>query len=146
LSLLVLDASVAAKWFLLAGEPLKSEALDLLARSVEGQIQFVVPDLFWAELGNVLCKAVRQGRSTSGDAEESLRRTKDMELPTVPSAELVEEAFAIAHKYDCSFYDSLYVALAVARRAYLITADRRLANATAAHLPVKWLGALELNI
>jgi len=35
-------------------------------------LDFVIPDLFWAELGNVPCKAVRQGRSTAADAEESL--------------------------------------------------------------------------
>ena len=34
------------------------------------------------------------------------------------------------------------VALAVESRAQLITADEKLANALAAHLPVKWLGAL----
>jgi len=60
----------------------------------------------------------------------------------VPVADLVESAFAIAHQYNRSFYDSLYLALAVSLRATLITADEKLANATAAHLPVKWLGAL----
>jgi predicted nucleic acid-binding protein len=32
------------------------------------------------------------------------------------------------------------VALALVSKANLITADERLANALAAHLPVKWLG------
>jgi predicted nucleic acid-binding protein len=31
--------------------------------------------------------------------------------------------------------------LAIQRKTELITADERLANALAAHLPVKWLGA-----
>lgn len=141
MSHLVLDASVAAKWFLLAGEPLKEQALNLLARSREGEIAFIIPDLFWAELGNVLLKAVRQGRSTAPSAEESLRKAKGMELPAIPSAELVEEAFVIARKYNRSFYDSIYLALAVSRHAVLITADEKLANATAAQLPVKWLGS-----
>ncbi|MEO8051533.1 MAG: type II toxin-antitoxin system VapC family toxin [Acidobacteriota bacterium] len=140
MNFLVLDASVAAKWFLLADEPLKDEALDLLARSADGQIGFIVPDLFWAELGNVLCKAVRQGRSTAADAEQSLRKAKSMDLPAVPSADLVEAAFGIAQKHGRSFYDAIYVALAVVHNATLVTADEKLANATAAHLPVKWLG------
>jgi predicted nucleic acid-binding protein len=144
LSLLVLDASVAVKWFLLAEEPFKDRAMQLLARSQDGLIDFVVPDLFWAELGNVLCKAVRQGRSTANDAQESLRNAKKMELLAVSSAELLEEAFDIARLHDRSFYDSIYVALAVSRQATLITADEKLANATAAYLPVKWLGALQI--
>jgi len=69
-----------------------------------------------------------------------MRRAKLLELPTIPSAELIEEAFVIAQKYGRSFYDSLYVALAVTYRATLVTADEKLANATAAYLQVKWIG------
>jgi len=59
----VLDASVAAKWFLPAsGETLTEEALRLLEGYVKGDPQFLVPDLFWPEFGNILWKAVRLGR------------------------------------------------------------------------------------
>ena len=139
---LVLDASVAVKWFLSTEEPLKEQALDLQTRHERGEIEFIIPDLFWAEVGNVLWKAVRQRRCSARDAEESLRRAKLLGLRAVPSVELVEEAFAIARKHDRTLYDSLYLALAISRRATLITADERLAKATAAYLPVKWLGAL----
>lgn len=55
MSLFVIDASVAAKWILPArGEPLSIEALDLLGRYVSGDARFVVPDLFWAEMGYFL--------------------------------------------------------------------------------------------
>ena len=37
--------------------------------------------------------------------------------------------------------DGVYVALAVASKAHMVTADERLANALAAYLPVNWLGA-----
>jgi predicted nucleic acid-binding protein len=144
LSLLVLDASVAVKWFLLAEEPFKDRAMQLLARSQDGTIDFVIPDLFWVELGNVLCKAVRQGRATAPDAQESLRRARSLELLVVPSEELAESAFVIAQKHKRSFYDSIYLALAVSRQAILVTADEKLANATAAYLPVKWLGAWKI--
>jgi predicted nucleic acid-binding protein len=140
--LLVLDASVAVKWFLLADEPLKDRAMHLLTRSQDGTLDFIIPDLFWAELGNVLCKAVRQGRSTSREAKEFFRRAKDLELVAFPSEPFLQQAFDIAQTHGRSFYDSLYIALAVSRNATLITADEKLANATAAYLPVKWLGAL----
>ena len=61
---------------------------------------------------------------------------------TISSHILLPEALAIAFKYDQSVYDCLYVALAVEWKTDLITADERLANALAAHLPVKWLGAI----
>jgi predicted nucleic acid-binding protein len=113
-----------------------------LARAATGEIEFLVPDLFWVELGNVLWKAVRRQRCTEAQAVESLRRSRQLNLPVVPlSTPLLEHAFEIANRHGRSFYDSLYVAAAVSHRATLITADEKLANATAAHLPVKWLGA-----
>jgi predicted nucleic acid-binding protein len=144
LNLLVLDASVAAKWLVWAGESLEAEALRLLELRTQGQLEFVVPDLFWPEMGSILCKAVQRSRCTEEVAMHSIRALRDYELATAPSEPLLESAFAIARRYNRSFYDSIYVALAVSRQATLVTADEKLANATAAYLPVKWLGASPL--
>jgi predicted nucleic acid-binding protein len=142
-SLLVVDASVAAKWFLpAAGETLTEEALGLLRRYAKGDVRFIVPDLFWAEFANILWKAVRQGRVTATTAELAIETMKSRNFPAVPSLELLEEAFIIATTFRRSVYDALYVALAVRLRAHLVTADERLAHALAAHLPVKRLGSV----
>jgi predicted nucleic acid-binding protein len=139
----VIDASVAAKWVLpAAGEPLAREALELLKRYAAGELRFVVPDLFWAEFANVLWKAVRQGRLRLASAEIALHAMRDRNFPTVSSHPLLMEAFAIAAAFDRAVYDTLYVALAVASKTQLVTADERLATALAAHLPVKWLGSV----
>lgn len=138
----VLDASVAAKWWLPApSEPLREEALTLLERYANGEIRFIVPDLFWLELGNILWKAVRQKRCPRSVADTAITETRDRNFPTVSSAELLTDAFAIALDFDRTVYDSVYVALAVAFSAELVTADERLANALASYFPVKWLGA-----
>ena len=143
MSLFVIDASVAAKWFLPpAGEPLAAEARDLLSAYADGRVRFAVPDLFWAECANILWKAVRQGRCTLGAAKASITLLKQRSFPTTSALEVLEEAFSIAATFDRSVYDSLYVALAVRLKAHLVTADERLAHALAAHLPVKWLGVL----
>jgi predicted nucleic acid-binding protein len=142
-SLVVVDASVAAKWCLPAkGETLTQEAFRLLRRFAKGEVRFIVPDLFWAELANLLWKAVRQGRCAKGAAETALASLKERKLPTVTSLALLDLAFGIATAFDRTVYDSLYVALAVHSKAQFITADERLANALAAYLPVKWLGAV----
>ena len=143
MSTIVVDASVAAKWFLPAkGEMLTEEAFGLFRRYAIGEIRFVVPDLFWAELANVLWKAVRRGRCSKAAAETGLASLVERKLSTVPSPTLLEAAFRIAIAFDRTVYDSLYVALAVHSKTQLITADERLANSLAAHFPVKWLGAL----
>jgi predicted nucleic acid-binding protein len=139
----VIDASVAAKWFLPpSGEPLADEALRLLTGYADGRFGFVVPDLFWAECGNILWKAVRQGRWSRDAAEKAILALKHRSFSTTSSLDLLEEAFSIAATFDRTLYDSLYVALAVRLKAEMVTADERLANALAAHLPVKWLGAI----
>jgi predicted nucleic acid-binding protein len=143
MSRFVIDASVAAKWFLpAAGETLTDEALQLLRRYTNGEIRLIVPDLFWAEFANILWKAVRQGRWTKGAADAAIAAMKDRNLPTAPTLTLLEEAFTIATTFDRTVYDSLYVALAISSKAQLVTADERLARALAAHLPVKWLGSV----
>jgi predicted nucleic acid-binding protein len=142
LKLVILDASVAAKWLVWAGEPLEAEALALLKKRNEGQIDFLVPDLFWAEIGNVIWKAAHRGRCSLDQAGESIRALQAYDLATAPSGGLLLQAFRIAHRYQRSFYDSIYLALAVSQRIEFVTADERLANAVAAHLPVKWLGSM----
>jgi predicted nucleic acid-binding protein len=142
-STFVADASLAAKWVLPGkSEPLRAEALHWLRRYVNGEIRFIVPDLFWAELANLLWKSVRHGRFTGNTAQSALHSLQGLQIPTIPSLVLLELAFGIATAYERTVYDSLYVALAVHRKAQLITADEKLANALAAHLPVKWLGAI----
>jgi predicted nucleic acid-binding protein len=139
----VLDASVAAKWFLPAsGEPLSEQALDLVTRYAKGQVRLAVPDFFWAEFANVLWKAVRQGRWSRASAEKALSQLAHHRLPTVPTVKLIDEALSIACTFERPVYDCVYVALAVALNATVITADERLANAMAPHFPVEWLGAI----
>ncbi|HUE53288.1 MAG TPA: type II toxin-antitoxin system VapC family toxin [Terriglobales bacterium] len=139
---LVVDASVAAKWFLpAAGETLTQQALQLLKRYAAGELRFLVPDLFWVEFANIMWKAVRQRRWPQASAEVAVRAMRDRNFPSVSSLTLLEDAFAIASTFDRTVYDGIYVALALTSKTELITADERLANALAAHLPVKWLGS-----
>jgi predicted nucleic acid-binding protein len=53
---------------------------------------------------------------------------------------LLIQAFQIAVDYDRSFYDSLYVALALTAKTQLITADERLVKALGSRFPIRWLG------
>jgi predicted nucleic acid-binding protein len=143
LTAFVLDASVAAKWFLpAADESLAAEALQILREFSRARIRLLVPDLFWAEFGNVLWKAARAERISRKAAEESIQTIEQAGLQTVSSATLLRNAFAIAATTDRTVYDAMYVALAIDSAAPFVTADERLANALAARFPVRWLGAL----
>lgn len=138
----VIDASVAAKWVLPAAEePFADKALELLKGYVEGKSRIIVPDLFWAELGNIIWKALRVGRLAQAAAAAALSALTARNFPTVSSRTLLEDAFTLASAFDRTVYDALYVALAIRSKALLITADEHLADALAAHLPVRSLGS-----
>jgi predicted nucleic acid-binding protein len=138
----VVDASVAAKWLLpAAGEGLLDQANHLVALHVKRELQLLAPDLIEAEIGNVLWRAVRRSRISHADAENSLRRFSDLAIQVVPTSDLLVQALRIAVACDRSFYDSLYVTLALTTKTELITADERLVNALGSRFPVRWLGA-----
>ena len=139
----VLDASVAAKWFVRdPSEELAEHADRLLSEYVQARADLIVPDLFWPEVGSVLSKAARQGRLSMKSASRAVAQLLAQALESVSSRELLEPAFEIATPFGCSVYDCVYVALAFESDRALITADKRLVNAMGADLPVRWLGAL----
>ena len=126
---IVVDASVAIKWFL--PEPHSLQALRLL----EGERELLAPDLIWAELGNVLWKRWRQGELADENARTILRDLRRVPLLIHPAEEIAETAWSIASQFQRSFYDSLYLALAPSQSCSMVTADRRLWNAVASAIP-----------
>ena len=143
MKVVVVDASVGVKWLgIFANEEFADRAKAFLERRTAGEISMLVPDLFWLEISNALCKVTRRNKCTSVEAGEALEEMQLLPLQTVSSTNLVRAAQEIAMRYGRSVYDSVYIALARETRSELVTADEKLANAVAAHLPVKWLGAI----
>lgn len=86
------------------------------------------PHLIDAEVGNVLRRHVLRGELLGADAEVLLRFSH----PLVDHRHEMTGALAQASwslRHNVSFYDGLYVALAVALSAPLLTADERLSRA-----------------
>lgn len=139
----VLDASVAAKWLLPPdNESLVDKSLQVLRQFRAGTLSFVVPDLFWAEMGNILSRAVRTRRMPVRAAQIAFASLLGITIPTQSSIPLLSTSFHIALQFQTSFYDSAYLAIAKTSGHPLLTADERLANSVAAYLPVRWLGAI----
>jgi predicted nucleic acid-binding protein len=125
LTTLVIDSSVAVKWFI--PEVLSDQA----ARILDDSYELLAPDLLVSEFGNVLWKKIRRGEIEIGEAREILATFRRVPLEILPGLDLVEAALEIAAAHGRTLYDASYVALAVARNCPFITADDRLVHAFA---------------
>lgn len=119
----VVDASVAAKWFL--EEPFTDHA----ARLFDPEHWLYVPDFVLLELDSVFCRRVRRGQISEAEADAARARLLGLPLSFVSFVPLRDTAFGIAVQTQRSPYDCLYLALAIRLRAKLVTADRRFYDA-----------------
>ena len=122
-----LDASVAAIWVLPdETDPLADEALNRMEKSGA-----VVPGLWHLEMRNVLIVAERRGRITAEQTQKALRILNGLPIATDSTPDL-DMALYLARAHELTFYDSLYLELAVRRRTALATLDDQLGRAAAA--------------
>ena len=130
---MVVDASVAVKWFL--PETSRAEALRLLHLYQEQRITLVAPVLLLAEVANVLSKRVRRGLATASMALEAYRLLKTNAPILVDDRLLLDEAMTLALASGQAVYDCLYLALALRRGCDLITADLKFHAAVRGKFP-----------
>jgi predicted nucleic acid-binding protein len=140
----VLDASVAAKWFLNApDETLTQEADRLLQLYTTASVQFFVPDLFFAEFANIFWKAERTGRCDRQTADKAVSAILRQPFPSFSTTFLLRAAATLARAHGRTICDSLYLALAGHLDVAFITADEKLVNSLRGRHPILWLGAFE---
>jgi predicted nucleic acid-binding protein len=116
---LIVDASVAAKWFIEeAGRPQALPLLDMPDRQA--------PDLLVVEVANVVWKKALRGEIGAIQARFICASIAHC-FEVLHSADvLVERAVVMAMDLRHPVYDCLYLACAERAGARLITADRRL--------------------
>ena len=123
---LVIDASVAIKWYVPEEDDTRARAILASGR------QLLAPDLILAEVGNILWKKVRRGTLTREDAEEIAERfLRKAGITVVSSTVLLLRALQIANAHGPTVYDAQYVALAVQDNLVAVTADERLVRSLA---------------
>jgi predicted nucleic acid-binding protein len=143
LKIYVLDASVAVKWILPeTEEPFSAEAKRLMKRALDGDAGLVVPDIFWAELANVIWKGRRRGRLDGEDVASAMASLMSLDVQVAGTGELIPAALEAAMNLNIAVYDACYVELANRLNVSLVTADRELFARTAPELPVLWIGAI----
>lgn len=112
----------------------------LLERYRRSEIELVVPDIFFAEFGNIIWKTTRLNRCDERTGGRAIRTILQEPFLVIPCVDVIWEAHLLGRAFDRSIYDCIYAAVAVKLKAQLVTADERLANAVGAKLPVVWIG------
>jgi predicted nucleic acid-binding protein len=128
----VVDASVLVEF--LAGGEHGEEAEHAIGRE-----RWVwTPALVDAEVGQALRRQVRGGELSARKAGAALDDLLEMRLQKVPHRHLIDRAWEL--RDNVSFYDGLYVALAEALDAPLLTLDGKLSRASGLRTEVELIG------
>jgi predicted nucleic acid-binding protein len=121
-TLQIVDASVAIKWFVPA-EAGRPEALAILDRVRDSPSAFAVPELFFNEMLAVLTRLAGRNAATARSAIEALQ---DLGFERIGNGrELLACSVDLACRYGLTGYDALYVASAKLTRGLWLTADAR---------------------
>ncbi len=116
---LVLDVSVAVKWFFL-DEPLRAQALAVRADVAQRADRFVVPHLFMSELAHVLA---RKSKRDEAFVSASLALILRLGLRTLSLSAGDWSRVCTWSAHGLTGYDATYVALAEACEGRWLTAD-----------------------
>ncbi|MGD8238180.1 MAG: type II toxin-antitoxin system VapC family toxin [Armatimonadota bacterium] len=125
MSVYVVDASVAAKWFT------KEEHTEAAMAVLDPGSDRHAPDFLLLEMDSVFCTWIRHGSVSAPEADDLRARLRQYPIETHPFSSVLDRAYAIANQTRQSVYDCLYVALAAQLAAQMVTADRRLYDAVA---------------
>lgn len=135
---LVIDASVAVKWFV--SETLSEEARLLLSHRLE----LHAPDLLLAEYANVIWKKFRRGELKASPEYQNALSDLSENVTLHPIGDLIERAMQVSLEVNHPVYDCLYLACVEATKSRLVTADEKLANKVAGSsldTDVRYIGA-----
>ena len=121
MSIIVLDASVAAKFYV------RERDSDLAQSLVDREFNFLVPDIFFSEVANAIRKQHREdGQLDAASVRLAIDDLLMIGAEPVASTVLLPRSIEIVLSLDHSVYDCLHLALADRAQTVLVMADMHL--------------------
>ena len=116
---LVIDASVAVKWYV------EEEHTDHAEKLFETGFALHGPELIFAEFGNILWKKQRNSDVDAATCDAALAHfpTRSIEIHSI--RKVLRAAYLGAVTTSQPIYDWFYLALAISLNCRFVTADRR---------------------
>ncbi len=121
----VVDASVAVKWFL--HEDRSDEAIRIL----EQDYHFIAPSFLKLEFDSVLGKWNRSGRLEISKSKEIRKLFSGIYIHYVAEETISSLAFEYSSFLPITFYDALYLSIAKVYNCTMVTYDKNLISAVA---------------
>ena len=119
---LIIDASVAIKWFV--QENLHTEA----RRIFDYRRDIEAPDFIMSEVANIAWKKVRRAE-ISREQAAIIVTAMPQYIPKLSSLlDYIEDALDLALELDHPVYDCIYLACTMKNEGVFVTADKRLFN------------------
>jgi predicted nucleic acid-binding protein len=116
---LIVDASVAVKWFTLEVDGGRAKAI------LKSERTLLAPRLIIGEVANALARKVGQGLVTRSDATEYLSSVPILIANLLDTDDLIRPAFENACNHRHPIYDFIYLQAARNRNTQMVTADSR---------------------
>lgn len=118
----VVDASVAAKWYV--NENFTAEAEKLL----DGSYDIHAPELMLPEFGSIIWKKARRGDLTDRETSRIINAFTRQNISYHSHQALIRPACTGAMLSNQTVYDWMYLTLAVSLSCKFVTADERFYN------------------
>lgn len=125
-SAIILDSSVAAKWFF--SEENSDTAAKIKDDFESGIISIAVPTVFYYEINNLLKTATKRLRINAKNAQNVYEAFLKLSFVAYTSEDLMRKTLGKAIEFDISSYDASYIALADHLQKPFFTADKKLLN------------------
>lgn len=117
----VVDASVAVKWFV--AERDTDRALRLRDSYLSGGLELVAPSLIYYEAANALRFHPYYGL-TETELLKAITALRNMQIAIEPTTETWHKAFEVSKSEGIAVYDAIYIATSMTLDAKLVTSDR----------------------
>jgi predicted nucleic acid-binding protein len=118
---LVVDASVALKWFV---DEISTEKALKIRDHLKEEVIPIVPSLFFYEIANVLRYKPEFG---SNDVKNIIQTLIDFQFRIEPfEQKLANLTIDLAYQYGITIYDASYIAIGKRSQVDFITADEKL--------------------
>ena len=128
MKIVVVDTSALIRLYVPDG-PIPDGLEECLATAWTGETTLMIPELALAEFVQVLWKKEQAGYLESSEVYEIVAALLELPIEVVEHHGILIDALSLARRYGLTVYDSLFLSLAMKRKAELVTADERLKNA-----------------